>query len=79
MRMTTALVLLNVLALGLFAAGNQIGSWRIALVGVLLGAAGPGIAWIQRSALLVTLGIIGVVCLFLFAWLPRSGKQTDEA
>ena len=75
----TALMLLTVLALGLFAAGNQIGSWRIALVGVLLAAAVPGIAWIERSALLVALGVIGVICFFIFVWPPRSGKQPVEA
>lgn len=75
----TALMLLTVLALGLFAAGNQIGSWRIALVGVLLAAAVPGIAWIERSALLVALGVIGVICFLIFVWPPRSGKQPVEA
>ncbi len=75
----TALMLLTVLALGLFAAGNQIGSWRIGLVGVLLAAAVPGIAWIQRSALLVALSVIGVICFFIFIRLPRSEKQRNEA
>jgi hypothetical protein len=76
---STALTLLTVLALGLFAAGNQIGSWRIVLVGVLLGVAVPAIAWIQRSALLVALAIVGVICLFLFVRLPQSDKLPDEA
>ena len=71
-------MLLTVLALGLFAAANQIGSWRIALMGVLLGAAVPGLAWVERSALLVSLVFVGLVCLFLFVWLPRSGKQPEE-
>ena len=75
----TALMLLTVLALGLFAAGNQIGSWRIALVGVVLAAAVPGIAWIERSALLVALVVIGVICLVVFVRLPRSDKQPEEA
>lgn len=75
----TALMLLTVLALGLFAAGNQIGSWRIALVGVLLAAAVPGIAWIERSALLLAIGVIGVICLVIFVGLPRSRKQPEEA
>jgi hypothetical protein len=71
-----ALMLLTVLGLGLFTAGNQIGSWRIALVGILLSAAVPGMAWIQRSALLMALGVIGVVCFFIFIVIKKSPEQT---
>jgi hypothetical protein len=71
-----ALMLLTVLGLGLFTAGNQIGSWRIALVGLLLGAAVPGMAWIQRSALLMALGVIGVICFAIFTMRKKSPEQT---
>jgi len=70
-----ALMLLTVLGLGLFTAGNQIGSWRIALVGVLLIAAVPGMAWIQRSALLMALGVIGVICFAIFIMTKKSPEQ----
>ena len=70
-----ALMLLTVLGLGLFTAGNQIGSWRIALVGILLGAAVPGMAWIQRSALLMALGVIGVICFAIFFMTKKSPEQ----
>lgn len=72
-----ALMLLIVLALGLFAAGNRIGSWRIALVGALLAAAVPGIAWLERSALIVSLGVSGALCFFLFVWLRQSREQPE--
>jgi hypothetical protein len=71
-----ALMLLTVLGLGLFTAGNQIGSWRIALVGILLSAAVPGMAWIQRSAMLMALGVIGVICFFIFVVIKKSPEQT---
>jgi hypothetical protein len=72
-----ALMLLTVLGLGLFTAGNQIGSWRIALVGFLLSVSVPGMAWIQRSALLMALGVIGVICFFLFIVTRKSPEQTE--
>jgi hypothetical protein len=72
-----ALMLLTVLGLGLFTAGNHIGSWRIALVGTLLIAAVPGMAWIQRSALLMALGVIGVICFFIFIVVKKSPEPTE--
>lgn len=55
--------LLLLLALGTFLAGVHAGSWRIALVGVVLGIAVPLLVMLQRSALLVaaTAVIIGAV------------------
>jgi hypothetical protein len=69
-------MLLTVLGLGLFTAGNQIGSWRIALVGVLLIAAVPGMAWIQRSALLMALGVVGVIFFAIFVMTKKSPERT---
>lgn len=71
------LVLLTVLALGLFTSGNLIGSWRIALLGILLAAAVPATAWMERSTLLVLLFVAGAASLFLFLWPPHSwGRRT---
>ncbi|MGO8739487.1 hypothetical protein [Rhodoblastus sp.] len=66
------LVLLTVLALGLFTSGNLIGSWRVGLLGVLLAAAVPATAWMERSTLLILLSVAGAVSLFLFIWPPHS-------
>ncbi len=66
------LVLLTVLALGLFTSANLIGSWRIGLVGILLAAAVPATAWMVRSSLLVLLAVAGAASLFLFIWPPHT-------
>jgi hypothetical protein len=50
-----ALSVLTVLALGAFTAGIHIKSWRICLVGIMLGLGVPGIVLLERSALLIFL------------------------
>jgi hypothetical protein len=50
-----ALSVLTVLALGAFTAGIHIKSWRICLVGLMLGLGVPGIVLLERSALLIFL------------------------
>jgi len=58
-----ALASLTLLALGTFTAGVHIRSWRICLVGGILGVGVPAIAWLEQSALmllLVTAVLIGV-------------------
>ena len=50
-----ALAILTLLALGTFTAGVHIHSWRICLVGVILGAGVPAIAWLEQSALMLVL------------------------
>ncbi len=73
------LVLLTVLALGLFTSGNLIGSWRIGLVGVLLAAAVPATAWMERSTLLILLAVAGAASLFLFIRPPHGwGKRAKN-
>ncbi|ALK10082.1 hypothetical protein [Blastochloris viridis] len=60
----SALSVLTLLGLGTFLAGVHIGSWRICLVGVILGAGVPEIAWLEQSALfllLVVVVLVGIV------------------
>jgi hypothetical protein len=72
-------VLLTVLALGLFTAGNLIGSWRIGLVGFLLAAAVPATAWMERSTLLLVLLAAGAASLLLFIWPSHAwGRLTKS-
>ncbi len=59
----SALAVLTLLALGTFTAGVHVGSWRMALVGVLLGLGVPGIAWLEQSALLILLVVAVVVAI----------------
>ncbi len=61
----SALMVLNVLALGTLTAGVRIGSWRIALVGVVLGLGVPAIAWLEISTLLLVLVAVAVVAFAL--------------
>jgi hypothetical protein len=73
------LVLLTVLSLGLFTSGNLIGSWRIGLVGVILAAAVPATAWMERSSLLIVLVLAGAASLILLIWSHRlAGRRTDR-
>ena len=69
------LVLLTVLALGLFTSGNLIGSWRIGLVGILLAAAVPATAWMERSSLLIVLVLAGAASLFVLIWSHRFASR----
>lgn len=72
------LVLLTVLALGLFTSGNLIGSWRIGLVGILLAAAVPATAWMERSLLLILLVLAGVASLFVLIWSHRFANRRRD-
>jgi hypothetical protein len=56
-----ALTMMIILALGTLTAGAQIGAWRIAVVGALIGLAVPFVAFLQRATLLVTLISLALV------------------
>jgi len=65
-----ALASLILLALGTFTAGVHIAAWRICLVGIVLGASVPAIAWLAQSALLLVVAafvLIGITAPF---WWP---------
>jgi hypothetical protein len=67
-----ALAALTVLALGTFTAGVHIASWRICLVGIVLAAGVPAIAWLEQSALLLLLVVLAMVAaLAPFFWRGR--------
>jgi hypothetical protein len=56
----TSLIILLLLALGTFVAGVHISSWRMCLNGAVMALSVPAIAWIDQSALIVTLVFIVV-------------------
>jgi hypothetical protein len=56
----TGLGLFALLALGTFTAGVHVLSWQVCLLGLIMAAAIPAIAWIENAALVVVL-IAGVV------------------
>jgi hypothetical protein len=73
----TALMVLALLALGTFSAGVQTDSWRICLVGLVLGLAVPAVAWLDQSTLLLLLGavVLGAFAILLFSY--YRGRDAD--
>jgi len=57
----TSLTIMLLLALGTFIAGVHIDSWRMGANGVIMALSVPAIAWLDQSALLVTLIAIAVI------------------
>ena len=74
----TSLTLLILLALGTFVAGVHARVWRICAVGVFLGAAVPAVAWVQESAMLLSVAALLVVAVGLAFWWMwrREGGRT---
>ena len=78
----SALMVLALLALGTFTAGIQTDSWRICLVGLVLGLAVPAVAWLEQSTLLLLLGVVVVVAfaILLFSYYrDRQAHIKNEA
>jgi hypothetical protein len=71
-----ALASLTLLALGTFTAGVHIGAWRICLVGVILGAGVPAIAWLEQSALLLVLVAVVLIGIIAPLWWPNSKDRS---
>jgi hypothetical protein len=61
----SALVLLTILSLGTLTASVHINSWRMGLVGLLLGLSVPGIALLEETTLLFVVIGLGVGALLL--------------
>jgi hypothetical protein len=71
-----ALAELTLLALGTFTAGVHVGGWRICLVGVILAAGVPGIAWLEQSALFLLLVAVVIGAIVApFVWRGRKGRE----
>jgi len=69
----TSLTIMLLLALGTFIAGVHIDSWRMGANGVIMALSVPAIAWLDQSALLVTLIAMVVVGLTAaFFWWRRE-------
>jgi hypothetical protein len=65
----TSLAILTLLALGTFTAGVHILSWQICLVGIVMAVGVPASAWLERSALLLSVGALALLGLGLASWL----------
>ena len=76
---TTALAIFTLLALGTFTAGVQVLSWQVCLLGVIMALGVPAIAWIENSALLVTLIIASLIGLAVVLWWHLRGSRTNRS
>jgi len=74
----TGLVLLTLLALGLFSAGLNLWSWQICVTGAFLAVAAPVLAWLEQAALFIMLliGIVLIAVWFLYWRRGGSGSAT---
>jgi len=73
----SALMVLTLLALGTFTAGNYAGGWRVCLVGVVLAIGVPAVAWLEQSTLLLVLvGVVLIsIAVLVFSHHPRGTKS----
>ena len=65
----TSLAILTLLALGTFTAGVHILSWQICLVGIVMAVGVPASAWLERSALLLSVSALALLGIGLASWL----------
>jgi hypothetical protein len=74
----SALMVMTILALGTFIAGNySSGGWRISLVGFQLALGVPAVAWLEQSTLLLVLvgGVLIGLAVVAFSHYGRHGKS----
>ena len=74
----SALMVMTILALGTFIAGNySSGGWRISLVGFQLALGVPAVAWLEESTLLLVLvgGVLIGLAVLVFSHYARHGKS----
>ncbi len=74
----SALMVMTILALGTFLAGNySSGGWRISLVGFQLALGVPAVAWLEQSTLLIVLvgGVLIGLAVLIYSHYARYGKS----
>ena len=69
------LTVLTLLALGTFVAGVHIQAWQICILGMIMAAGVPAIAWIERSALLLLLALAVLVVVAGALWWGARGRR----
>ena len=75
----TALMLLMLLALGVFTSGLSLWSWKLCLTGAFLGLAAPLLAWVERAALLLILIGAALIAFFMLRWWFRGRGRSERA
>ena len=72
----TGLMLLTLLALGVFVAGLNLRAWKLCVTGAFLAVAVPIAAWVEESALLLLLiGVALIALLILYWWIRERGRS----
>lgn len=71
---------LGLQALGTFLAGVHAASWRVCVVGVVLAAAIPAVAFLEQAVLFVLLvGVVLVAAYALILWRKKRQLESDAA
>jgi hypothetical protein len=73
----TGLMLLTLLALGVFVAGLNLRAWKLCVTGAFLGVAVPIAAWVEESALLLLLIGVALIGLLVLYWWIREGRRGE--
>jgi Flp pilus assembly protein TadB len=72
----TGLMLLTLLALGVFVSGLNVRSWKLCVTAAFLALAVPMVAWVERAALLLVLvGVALIGLLILYWWLRERSRR----
>jgi hypothetical protein len=77
---TVSLAILLLLALGTFTSGVHIGSWRMSLNGLIMALGVPAIAWLDQSALFISIVVVLVVAVAsaFFWWRHQLTKDAAD-
>ena len=72
----TGLMLLTLLALGVFVSGLNVRAWKLCVTGAFLALAVPMVAWVQQAALLLLLIGVALIGLLILYWWIRERSRS---
>jgi len=73
----TGLMLLTLLALGVFVSGLNVRAWKLCVTGAFLALAVPMVAWVEQAALLLLLVGIALIALLILYWWIRERTRRE--
>ena len=74
-----ALILLTLIALGVFISGLHLRAWRLCVVAAFLAVAVPIVAWVEQAALLLIIIAGGLTALGFAGWWARGAGTNSFA
>ena len=74
-----ALILLTLIALGVFISGLHLRAWRLCVVAAFLAVAVPIVAWVEQAALLLIIIAGGLIALGFAGWWARGAGTNSFA